>query len=119
MIFMKKLLLIIAILFTTQASFAVDVPYLASTITKSFEKDFSRASEVQWNYSESYAKASFVLDDQLLNAYYTHDGELIAVIRNILSAQLPLNLLLDLKKKYGSMWISELFEVVSGTEKIG
>ena len=51
-----------------------------------------------------------------MNAYYTPDGELIAVIRNIISEQLPLKLLMELKKNYSHLWISELLEVVNGSD---
>lgn len=113
---MKKLVLLIAIVMTIQLSFANEAPAVASSAMKSFNKHFYRASNVQWQHSESYDKVSFVLDNRFMNAYYAPDGELIVVIRNILSEQLPLKLLLELKQKYSNMWISELFEVVNGSD---
>jgi hypothetical protein len=113
---MKKILLIVAITLSTQVSLAASSPVPASMITADFQKNFTNAAEVQWHHAENFTRASFVLDGQYLNAYYSPEGELIAVMRNILSSQLPLNLLLDLKKKHGTMWISELFEVVNGSE---
>jgi hypothetical protein len=44
-------------------------------------------------------------------AYYDESGNLIASARNILSEQLPINLMNDLKKGYSNYWISELFEM--------
>jgi hypothetical protein len=41
---------------------------------------------------------------------------LLAVTRNIVSEQLPLKLLMELKKNYSGYWISDLFEVVNGTD---
>jgi hypothetical protein len=46
-------------------------------------------------------------------AYYNEDGDLMAVVRNILSEQLPINLQTELKKKYNDRWISDLFEMAS------
>jgi len=112
---MKKLVLLIAIIVTTQLSFANNAPAGTSPVVKTFHKNFYRATEVEWQRSEAYEKASFLLDNQSMNAYYTPDGELIAVIRNIISDQLPLKLLLELKKNYSGLWISELFEVVNGS----
>ena len=112
---MKKLVLLIAIVLTTQLSFASDVPFAASSVIRSFDKNFHRATEVEWERSVAYDKASFLLDNQFMNAYYTPDGELLAVIRNITSDQLPLKLLLDLKKNYSALWVSELIEVVNGS----
>ena len=113
---MKKLALLIAIVMTIQLSFANDAPATTSSAIKSFDKRFYRATNVQWQHSEAFDKVSFVLDNRFMNAYYAPDGELIAVIRNISSDQLPLKLLLELKKKYSPMWISELFEVVNGSD---
>jgi len=44
-------------------------------------------------------------------AYYDQNGELIATARNILSEQLPINLMSSLKRGYSDYWISELFEM--------
>ena len=111
---MKKLVLLMAIVVTTQFCFANDAPATASSVVKTFNRNFFSATEVEWQYSETYEKASFLLNNQFMSAYYTHDGELLAVIRNIISDQLPLKLLLELKKNYSGLWISELIEVVNG-----
>lgn len=113
---MKKLVVLMVILFNTQLLFANDAPVAGSSVLKSFSKDFNKASEVKWQHSETYDEASFLLDSRIMNAYYTPDGELIAVIRNIISEELPLKLLLDLKKNYSGLWISGLVEVVSGSD---
>jgi len=111
---MKKLVLLILIVVTTQFSFANDD--IGSSVMGSFNKDFCKATDVQWQHAEGYDMASFVLDNRSMSAYYTPDGELLAVVRNIVSLELPLKLLLDLKKNYGDMWISGLFEMVSGSD---
>jgi len=53
------------------------------------------------------------LNDQVLFAYYDNDGKLTAIVRNIVSDQLPISLLTSLKKEYTGYWISELFELAS------
>lgn len=112
---MKKFVLLIVIVCTTQLLFANDVPSYGSSV-KSFNRDFHSATEVQWQHSETYDQVSFVLGDRFMNAYYTPDGELIAVIRNVISDELPLKLLMDLKKNYSGLWISDLVEVVNGSD---
>ena len=47
----------------------------------------------------------------VLFAYYADNGKLLAVVRNILSSQLPTDLQADLKSSYGDYWITELFEL--------
>jgi hypothetical protein len=51
------------------------------------------------------------MNDIVLFAFYSDNGQLLAVTRNILSTQLPIDLMLDLKKNYSSYWITELFEL--------
>jgi hypothetical protein len=113
---MKKLVLLIAIVLTTHLSFATEIPSAASPVIACFNRDFYKATSVEWQHSDSYEKVSFFLDSQFFSAYYSGDGELIAVIRNIVSEQLPLKLLLELKKDYSGLWISGLFEVINGSD---
>ena len=111
---MKKLFLLAAIVLTTQLSFSTNTPSVNLLATQSFNRDFYKATHVQWQHFETYDQASFLLDNRLMSAYYTPEGDLIAVTRNIVADQLPLRLLLELKKNYAAHWISELFEVVNG-----
>jgi len=80
---------------------------------RSFKKDFNGASNIIWEQRDTYTKATFSLHGQVLYAYYNGNGDLQAVVRNITSDQLPINLLSSLKKEYGNCWISDLFEIVS------
>jgi len=113
---MKKLVLLTAILLTIRLSFAADTSSAISPAINSFHGDFYKATDVQWQRSSTYERVSFYLDSRFMNAYYTPDGDLIAITSNIVSEQLPLKLLLDLKKNYAGLWISDLFEVVNGTD---
>jgi hypothetical protein len=49
-------------------------------------------------------------------AYYSEQGNLIAVTRNITSSQLPLSLMTDLRNNYRGHWISDLFEIAVNGE---
>ena len=78
----------------------------------SFKNDFANASNVSWQQGKVYAKATFTLNNQVLYAYYSNENnQLLAVVRNILSDQLPINLFTSLKKDYTGHWITGLFEV--------
>jgi hypothetical protein len=80
---------------------------------RAFKKDFATASNIVWEQKENFAKATFSLNGQVLFAYYNNNGELQAVVRNIKSDQLPINLLATLKRDYTDCWITDLFEVAS------
>lgn len=80
---------------------------------RSFKNDFATASNIIWEQKATYTKATFSLNGQVLFAYYNNNGELQAVVRNIVSDQLPISLLASLKKDYNDCWITDLFEVAS------
>ena len=61
-------------------------------------------------------KFTFKMNDQVLFAFYSGTGELLAVTRNIPSSQLPVRLLLNLKKQMNNGWITELFEISSDAQ---
>ena len=78
----------------------------------SFKSDFSQATNVSWQEGKDYVKATFTLNDQIMFAYYSKESnELMAVVRNILSDQLPINLFTSLKRDCNNEWITGLFEM--------
>ena len=81
-----------------------------------FHKEFVSAKNVVWEQKQDFVKATFTMNDQVLFAYYNSNGDLQAVVRNIISSQLPISLLTDLKKEYNGCWISELFEIASDNQ---
>lgn len=88
-------------------------------IIKSFQKEFAGAQHVQWESAKEFVKATFTLNEQVVYAYYDQDGRLLGVTRNILSGQLPINLLTDLKKSYTTKyWITDLFEMAANNENV-
>ena len=115
---MKKSILILAMLLTTivGSSFANRTDDNKNRAAASFKQDFASAKEVTWETSKEVVKATFKLNDQVMFAYYTESGELMAVVRNMVSGQLPINLLTNLKKNYQGFWITDLFEVSASNE---
>ena len=115
---MKKSILILAMLLTTivGSSFANRTDDNKNRAAASFKQDFASAKEVTWEGSNDLVKATFKLNDQVMFAYYSESGELMAVVRNMVSAQLPINLLTNLKKNYQGYWITDLFEVSASNE---
>jgi hypothetical protein len=111
-IIMKKFLIIALILVTgISTTFANSRETVNEKISKAFTKDFAGAQDVKWENKENFAKATFTLNSQVMFAFYSQDGDLLGVTRNIVSSQLPINLLSDLKKGYSNYWITDLFEM--------
>jgi hypothetical protein len=109
---MKKViagLLLGTILFVNSA-FAHKSETVNEKVQAAFKQEFVQAKEVSWNRTENYFKAVFKMNENILTAYYTEDGELMGVIRNLLSTELPINLQTSLKKEYSGYWITDLFE---------
>ena len=76
-----------------------------------FKKDFATASNIRWEQKNNFLKATFSLNGQILTAYYFTNGDLQAVVRNISSDQLPINLVTSLHRDYTAFWITDLFEM--------
>ena len=112
---MKKMMLVWALMLSVgiSSSFAHFTETVSQQVVNAFKKDFSGAQDVSWESGKEFAKATFTMNDQVMFAYYSKEGELVAVTRNIISAQLPINLLADLKKSYGQYWITDLFEMAA------
>jgi hypothetical protein len=81
-----------------------------TAVTASFHKDFKKAELLTSETGKNYTKLTFRMNDMVLFAFYSQEGQLLAVTRNIKSNQLPINLLLQVKQDYANYWISELFE---------
>lgn len=118
---MKKMILSLAIAFTTLSAFAgsaVGKPMATEgddnvnqKVLNAFKNDFINANDVEWTIANDYYKASFVYNDKYVFAYYNSDGELLGMTRYISTTDLPVNLQMNLKKKYNSYWVNDLFEV--------
>jgi hypothetical protein len=85
-------------------------------VKSAFSEKFTEATEVSWNTTSSYLKASFRMNDQSMFAYYTPDGNLLGISRNLSSPTLPLKLNAELKRMTATGWITELFEYASEEE---
>jgi len=111
---MKKLILAWAVMLIAglTSAFANKSEDINRYAQASFRHDFSSAKDVVWQEQKDFIKATFTLNDQVMYAYYNRQGDFMGVMRHVLSNQLPLNLLMDLKKNYLSdYWISDVIEM--------
>jgi hypothetical protein len=117
---MKNKILIGVFVFITgiSSAFANGKEEVNDKIIKTFQKEFAGALNVQWVITKEFVKATFTLNEQIVYAYYSSDGHLLGVTRNIVSGQLPINLLTDLKKNHSNYWITDLFEMASNNENM-
>jgi isocitrate dehydrogenase kinase/phosphatase len=112
---MKKTILALAVMLVTGAvsAFANVTDGPNQRAVAAFSKEFCNAKNISWQQENKLVKATFSLNNQIMFAYYSQDGELMAVVRNILSDHLPILLQVELKKNYPNSWITDLFEMDS------
>ncbi len=108
---MKKLMiasLLIAVLGTS--AFAADADKVSAKVTSSFEAAFYGAKNVRWTLQPAYIRATFELNDETIEAFYTADGEAIGVSRKMEFKKLPLNAISRIKKEYATYTAKEVIE---------
>ena len=116
---MKKQILALAIMLMTAftSAFAAKDDGISQYTIASFKKDFVSATNVSWQIQPMYTKVTFTFNAQVLFAYYNKENnELIAVVRNIRTTDLPIHLFTSLRKEYGGYWITGLFEIAKQDE---
>jgi hypothetical protein len=115
---MKKRIVTLVLMLSLGFSsvFANNEEGISLKATTAFKKEFNGAVNVKWEAGKEFSKATFELSGQVMFAYYSNEGELMAVTRNIMANQLPFKLLSPIKTNYKQSWISDLFEISSHGE---
>ena len=109
---MKKIVLAAALLISTGLTTVfAGVPEITDKVVAAFNNQFPSATETEWSTGSNYYKASFLYNNNYVNAYYSPEGDFLATLRNISSVDLPILLQASLKKDYSSFWVSDLYEM--------
>jgi hypothetical protein len=108
---MKKLLIsaVLTVLIAT-SSFAADGKELNSKVVDNFFVEFKHAKNVTWKSTENFVKASFILNDKSMAAFYDLDGNMIGTTSNIAIDDLPTNAKRAFAKKYGEYTVKEAIQ---------
>ena len=85
-------------------------------VETSFQKEFSSAEQTSWSRVNDLYKAQFKMNGQVMFAFLNEEGKLVGVYRNILSTQLPIHLMSQVKEDFSDYWISSLFEMAKDSE---
>jgi len=114
--FLRRTAITMALFLTLGISYGFTSPSVEPArsndeISIAFSKSFRNAQIISKESHKTYTKLTFRMNDMIMFAYYSENGELLAVTRNILSSQLPVNLLVSLRTDYSNYWISDLFEL--------
>jgi hypothetical protein len=80
-------------------------------VSNSFKEDFSHAEILDCEVSRNIAKVTFMSNDLIMHAFYATNGDLLGVTRDILTSELPMDLLFKFRQDYKDFWVTDLFEV--------
>ena len=109
---MKKLFLaaIAAITLTTTVIAADGSKKVSSTILNNFRSTYKEAGDIKWTVTDQFAKASFLMDGERVEAYYGTDGHFLAESKAVSTQDIPKAAKRDLQKKYSSYTIKEVIQ---------
>lgn len=111
---MKKMITMAtaAVLLLATSAFANGGNQVNTKVKEAFQKDFSKATKVNWETKENFSFAEFTVNNVLFSAAYNEEGELVATSRTIKTDQLPMAVSLALNEKYaGYTFANNLTEV--------
>ena len=110
---MKKLIAILtfAAVITSSAAFALDGSTIDNKkVMESFNKEFVGAADVSWYHTADKYVAKFTMKTSKVTAHFDRDGNLLATSRYITDAELPLNVITRMMKKYPDQKIHSVVE---------
>ena len=105
---MKKLFISALLAITVAASsFAAGGNTVNLAALNNFKAEFKKASDVEWSSGETYAMATFTLNNVRTQALYTPEGEFIGTNHAINLEELPVRAKRAFAKKYEGYTVKE------------
>jgi hypothetical protein len=114
---MKKMIMVLAFIAVAigNAAFAgTGGGEVDKHIRKAFEKEYAGAVNVTWYVFDDYIKVDFSFGGMQLAGFYSKDGRMLGVARNIYFSSLPLMLQIEQRKNYKNYWITGIYELSNG-----
>ena len=81
-------------------------------VKESFTKEFTKVKDVEWTTisKEGVYQATFIFNNESLQAFFAADGEFLGTTRQVSKSQLPILVVTELDKKYPDARIATIFE---------
>lgn len=81
-------------------------------VIRAFSDVFKKASDVEWTTlsKDGVYQAKFNFNNEVLQAFFTEEGDYIGTTRQILATQLPIMVATELEKQYAGARIITIFE---------
>ena len=117
---MKKnflIALLVAVVFSG-SSFANTGKSVNALVKQSFQKEFVGAQSVSWEVisDKDIFHASFIYNNERLNAYFDQEGNLLATGRYVKQENLPMLVSKGIDIRYKKFDVLESIEFVTGSE---
>jgi hypothetical protein len=117
---MKKnflIALLVAVVFSG-SSFANTGKSVNALVKQSFQKEFAGAQSVNWEVisDKGIFHASFIYNNERLNAYFDSEGTLLATGRYVKQENLPMLVSRGIDVRYKQYDVLESIEFVTGSE---
>ena len=113
---MKKLFATVAVaVLVSLTSFAADIVKVSARVQAAFQKEFATATNVSWEVlkNEDIYHASFIYGSEVMEAYYSGDGDMIAIARQVSPERLPLLVSKAVKENFGKYSVKSASEYMS------
>ena len=115
---MKKLFIAAMLVAGIGASaFAYDGTKVNFKVKNSFEREFIGAKNVSWTVGANFTKASFLMEEDKVEAFYSVEGESLGYTRQIEFKKLPLNAIQRIRKDYPTYQPTETIEYIQSDNK--
>ncbi len=84
---------------------------ISQAVKESFKKEFMGAELLEWKEEAGLLKATFILGDHRIQAYFRQDGGLEGSIRTLFYNQLPLTVMTSVDKRFTNAEIWDVNEI--------
>src|SRR5206468_1765583 len=93
-----------------------DTKKVNTVAVNNFKVEFKNASDVTWTATDTYVKATFILNSEKIEAFYNENGEKIGTSRAISIEELPVKAKRAFAKKFDGYTVKQAIEF-NGTEE--
>ncbi|WP_147203536.1 hypothetical protein [Segetibacter aerophilus] len=114
---MKNLILSALLAVTVSTAFATGETKISYFVLNSFKHDFKDVTNVTWTSKTGLAKASFIYNNQKMDAFYNPNGSLFATSKNINLDELPVGAKRSFAKRYEGYSVKEAIKYESQDEQ--
>ena len=110
---MKRIYLSLLLALTIFVSSAYASPDPNKEIQESFKKEFPNTKALAWIEVGDFMRATFLLDGQRTEAYFSEDGILQGSVRYLFFSQLPLAVMKAVEKRYVDADPLDVYEITN------